>query len=671
LRKIWKLVTIARMSYGELPTDELKVLSQREARHLSLPLDQLTERNLIHGTAVEEAGTTSINQAVSLADEEGRKVLRFSAPDLASVLTADKIVVARALRLGYSVLDDEGAVLSNMLPRILSNELFSLLEGETKPALTIHMPLGRFGEVEVDDVTFTRDLVRTKVLTPRRVHVAWEQERGEGPLSRLEEVASNLYRMRSKHEGDEVELTNGFYLETETGEALSHPYPVGLFIIQEARFAVNAAMGAFLYRHDIPAIYANHVVPMDDEARAAENPGQALELARLRYSAIPQGHLSLGRSARQPYAHVTDPLNSYDGLLNTMNLVNYPTGHDYPFDILAAKYGARRLNMLQDGEEKARERIIRSRSSQGLPAATELLQKLESNDEMHAGELGTALFGEVNGDDDVVAALRQQAATFLAANINLSRQVWQMALARGWIKVKSIPLEGGEVDTVAINASGEGFSFEFEGSSKARSVQAAVVIGQLVNHEIELAEPVIETKNELSPYAFLESLAAARKIHLKRTTLRKNKETGEATVRVTVSLWDGSYPCEATGPSVNAADREAARALIEQVKLTEDATFIPNMEELGNPITLLHNHCARRGVNPPVYTFTPKKGKFVICKVEFVDVSGKPRVATGKASGEQQAKGAAAQAAIAKLPPPPPKKKKKRPVVSPDTTPTQ
>jgi len=559
-----------------------------------------------------------------------------------------------------------------MLPQILSHELLSLLQGEIKPALTLHMPLSRFGEVVFDEVTFTRDLVRTKVLSPRAANINWEQERGQGLLSSLEEVASNLYRMRSGDKGEEAGLINGFYLETEEGEPLSHPHPVGLFIIQEARFAANAAMGTLLYRHDTPAIYANHVVPMDDEARVAQTPELAFELAQARYAAIPQGHVALGLSARQPYAHITDPLNSYDGLFNVMNLVGGQTERGYLFDGLAARYGARRLNMLHDGEEKARERIVAKRFPQKtLPSAAELLQKLESDDGVHPGDLGTALFSEVTGDDETVASLRQQAAEFLATNIHLSRQVWQMALARGWIEVKSLPLEDG-TDTIAINAAGEGFSFNFEGSSKRQSAQTAIVIGQLVNHEIEMVEPAIpraEADNESNPYKFLESLAAARKIYLSRTTLGRNKETGEATVRVTVSLWDGVYPCEATGPSAKAADKEAARILIERVKLTEEATFIPDMEKLENPVTLLNNHCARRGVGSPIYTFTPRKGKSVTCKVEYVDVSGKPRFTTGKGLNEKLATMAAAKAAIAKLPPPPPKKKKKRAVTPGDTPP--
>jgi ribonuclease R len=323
-----------------------------------ITLDHPISKDLDDAFWIEEDPQGGYQLLLSIAD-----VASFVHPDLTPVLDREAFAQAATVYLA-----DE-AVLS-MLPKILSEDCLSLLEGQPRPAITLTIPLDaqlNLGEPQI---------ARTRFISHKRFsynEADEEMENSQTEIASMLRLAFNvaqrlLYGRKLKGALALHDIVSGW---ATTEEGILRPLGEGErytshIIPNELMILANHSLALFLARKDIPALYRNHqakaiaperstLLQMMDTAFAHPerlSPEQVRETAHLvmeraTYAPSVAGHFGLNLPV---YIHLTSPLRRYADLLNQRILLAVLSRAVLPYTKLEMEEKATYIN----GEEQKR-----------------------------------------------------------------------------------------------------------------------------------------------------------------------------------------------------------------------------------------------------------------------------------------------------------------------------
>ncbi len=244
-----------------------------------------------------------------------------------------------------------------MLPRGLSEGKLSLLEGEERDVLCVHMLLSR------DDLSVMSTSVSLKSSksaarlsyedVPRLMSAPWDSGdsttivMGKVVLPSLKKLAMGLLaRRRAAGAMVAYDVNNG-WVTTEEGSLKkleSKEETVGHVIVQELMVLANQALASYCVENGVPVIFRNHEArPAADRVELMRQIDEAfltpvsdlsalqhrahLLLGRAEYGSKVLGHFGLNAPV---YGHFTSPIRRYADLFNHQQLRAHILGEAIP-----------------------------------------------------------------------------------------------------------------------------------------------------------------------------------------------------------------------------------------------------------------------------------------------------------------------------------------------------
>ena len=341
-----------------MPQDERKPTGQGLVDESYAAIGRLVEvlrgRPEAKGITIDGPTSRDLDDAIFLEKRpEGGYIVSVTIADVASLVDPkltpeiDKEAEERAFTRYFADSNKP------MIPRPLSEDRLSLLEGMPRPTITVSIPLDSSFRPEEPNVAltylrsrkrFSYDGVEQELDSPKSEFAPMLQE------SLL--VAQNLLKRRRAQGALAIYDINTGIATNEEGnliqlEGTKHRAQI---IIQEFMILANQTVAKYLADRDIPALYRNHktksiapemretMLQMIEEAvlnpNAAERVRQTvnLNLERARYAPTVEGHYGLNLPA---YMHFTSPIRRYADLVNhrilhaVLQAGNGPVEHPY------------------------------------------------------------------------------------------------------------------------------------------------------------------------------------------------------------------------------------------------------------------------------------------------------------------------------------------------------
>lgn len=396
----------------QLDTTTLVELAAEEAASFKLPQDWMDMRMHREVYAVDGASTRDRDDAFMLSSNDEGHVLHVSIADTGSYVSSSMPAVTELASRRLGTMYRGSRALTPMMPRTLSERIFSLNPNRHRPALTAHIPIDYEGTVY--EPVITREAVLPHTLTYRGLQRAIEESSYDGQFTRLAEVSKQLFKRRHP---DKTE----HFLEDEEGEEIvTTENQLGKFVVQECMILMNTVIAEYMHTRNIPGLYRGHT--------------QAGRYVR--YSLEPTAHKGLNLPK---YTHATSPLRRFSDFVNLSNIADYmDNSSSYSYDKKALASIANRLNGVEVSRqpvffvEDAPVKIRRGKNA-------ELFNKLTA-ETITTDELAYIFFAPVrrNGLDDR-QELRQQAIDYVINNPRLAQKIVPEAIDNEWVK-RDIPL---------------------------------------------------------------------------------------------------------------------------------------------------------------------------------------------------------------------------------------
>lgn len=337
------------------------VIQQAEA--IALPAS-LGQRPQVQGITIDGTTSKDLDDAIWIETQGELTTLCVHIADVAELVTPgtdlDNEAIARTQTLYFRNRNDP------MLPRCLSENKLSLLEGQPRPTLTLDITLDFTAEVQSIKV-YESWLSSQKRFSYPQAEAALKD--GTLPYSTLIrdcwQWAERLYqkRIHSDH-FDGLSLPQGYYLDEE-GNLLSTDFARfhGYLIIQEFMILTNTVIAGWLVENQIPAIYRNHthkVIGPDQTHRfeALVNAQSEEDIRRILMSWLnpadygPQakGHFALNLPA---YCHFTSPIRRLPDLINHRMVKATLKGQPLPYSLHDIEQLSQHINKVNDEQAQA------------------------------------------------------------------------------------------------------------------------------------------------------------------------------------------------------------------------------------------------------------------------------------------------------------------------------
>ncbi len=235
----------------------------------------------------------------------------------------DKAVMHRATSLYLP----EGT--THMMPEQLGTELYSLLAGETRPAMIAEFALD--ADANLLSVTPRMDWIKVKAnITYENADIAIENETDES-LVLAHKLAKKLITRRIEsgaciiRRPEPVVTVEGEGSQAKVDITLKAPSPYSELVISEFMILANSGLAFWAKDNNIPLLHRTLDIALPQEAAGIfTEPAEILRSVKLLLPPVlettPKRHAALGVSA---YAPITSPLRRYTDFINMAQVCTF------------------------------------------------------------------------------------------------------------------------------------------------------------------------------------------------------------------------------------------------------------------------------------------------------------------------------------------------------------
>lgn len=585
--------------YDSLPTSDLRLLAEDEARRFELPNNWQEGRRVRRSFAIDAGHSRDIDDAINYSRlEDGTDIVHVSIAETGTFLHTSVAINALARRLRQTRYT-ETAIAAPMLPSIISENKLSLLHHAERPVLTFSIPVdvdGRF-----DTPTIEREIMVADSLSHEELDLI--PESNDTPFHHLGRIASSLYFARHGK--------NATGMEDEEGVVGTREFKKGSFIVQEFMILANLAIGQFFKENNIPGVFRRHEVPTKLRLQLGGTLPDNIEagFARASYSPWPKKHVGL---KSESVVHITSPLRRFADFINHANLSSY-------LDNRTPVYTEEAIQEFCSVPSKQRKKIfeITLIPEKHKFKIEELGEKIR-NETISPEELAYLFFNTKVTEENEVLQTRQEAFAALLNKLGTARSALDIAVQKKWLT----PTDGGKkyIDL-------EGFEFKSpitqKGNKNTEINKILILMSQKAGTPMsyqEIAEIGRRSKILKDGNMFLNKLS-----HKIRTPLNvrfeEDAEEQSFTCIISMRINDVLHERRSVGKTQNEAKRLAMGIFISELDLIDNPPAPPpksefeisrdnanNLRKISRehpksyPKTLLNVYKNRTG-HKPTYTF--------------------------------------------------------------------
>ena len=303
---------------------------------------QVWERSQVPGITIDGVESKDLDDAIWIQDKGEYTLLSIHITDVSEYVKLNSYLDQEAMARTQTRYLKYGN--DPMLPKVLSENRLSLLEGQARPTLTVNITLDSQAKIQSTDI-FESWLRSLKRFSYPEVDQSLKDENSPFHhfLNQCLQWADRLYQQRTDPElRSNPDKPEGAWLDENgnwiTGEGSRyHAY----LIIQEFMIVANTAIAQWLAERNLSALYRNHIpnLPETDpkalfeiliEAGWEGDLHRQLQcgLNRAEYAKEPIGHFALKLSA---YCHFTSPIRRLADLVNHRIIKHYLNGQTHPY----------------------------------------------------------------------------------------------------------------------------------------------------------------------------------------------------------------------------------------------------------------------------------------------------------------------------------------------------
>jgi ribonuclease R len=306
---------------------------QKEINNLAFAPSLFEGRERDVGLTIDGPTSKDLDDAIFVERVENGYSVQVLIADVASLVTKDSSIYNEALdRVETQYRSDYN---TPMLPRSLSEDRLSLLEGQRRPTITFYIDVSDELEVQKIEIreTFFQNVRRMNYKEVDDIIENNPKDPDYNMLVICNNLAQQLLEKRRKRGALVIYDLKRNVFTNEEGQILpldSDRANKGNLIVQELMILANQTTAKFFAEQNIPFLFRNHTIKQSTPSRdeiisqfnaAVINPylieklGErvALWFERAVYEPVLKGHFGLNEAA---YAHVTSPIRRFPDLIN-------------------------------------------------------------------------------------------------------------------------------------------------------------------------------------------------------------------------------------------------------------------------------------------------------------------------------------------------------------------
>jgi ribonuclease R len=312
--------------------------------------EEWRSRPKVEGVTIDSAHSMDLDDAVNIIKQDNGWLIQVTIADVSHGVPIGSEFDIKAKKIAFT------RYFANnhnhpMLPRDISEDRYSLLEGEERPVITASISLSREFDVGKLDISFMK--LKSKLrLSYRKVDIILDDKNHQlHPfLNECKEIALALLEGRRQRGALAIyDLYRG-WMTTEEGHLVkidTEQKHIANIIVQEFMILANQGVAEFAAKNEIPILFRNHVAKtiapqhneiLNDIYSAIQDPAHFsvtnlqkrmnLVLSRAIYSPLLLGHYGLNVPA---YTHFTSPIRRYSDLVTHRMISAYLKGEKFPY----------------------------------------------------------------------------------------------------------------------------------------------------------------------------------------------------------------------------------------------------------------------------------------------------------------------------------------------------
>ncbi len=433
--------------------------------------DSLWQRPQVQGITIDGPTSRDLDDAVWIEPTDVGALLSVHIADVSELVEVgsilDKVAISRTATRYFS----QGN--APMLPRPLSEDKLSLLEGQARPTLTIQVTLD--ANAQMTDVNiFESWLSSQKQFTYAEASQTDSPSAFQETLEMAYQWAVHLYRNRLTAGAiGATQTAQGQWL-TEEGSLIQGERHRSHILIQEFMILANRAVAQWLATQDIPALYRNHTARAIAPDRETMNQtlltlgsGAAIHqrlhcwLNRAEYSPVLIGHFALNLPA---YCHFTSPIRRVADLINHRIVKALLKQQDLPYTVSELEQLGQHIAQVKDEHKEQTAEHFKAVHQQ---VYQDQLQAPEELDSLSSKEFTRLLKYAVENQD--FERLRSELVTRLASEQLVVQDLYCLLFQSGDSDLQQRVIQhlkrnaqdAASIITIALNQEGDWEAFNY------------------------------------------------------------------------------------------------------------------------------------------------------------------------------------------------------------------